>query len=64
MRPVALSTSLLRDEVDRVDEVTVMLGTSRWQRAGTLRAMLRFALANRTDFLVWYQATEGQPVEQ
>jgi hypothetical protein len=59
---VQLATSLLRKEVDRIDVISARLGNTRWRRAGTLRAMLRFALAHEDQMVSWFEETEGKPL--
>jgi len=60
---VKLVTSLRRDEVDKIDSLGVRLGNDRYRRAGTLRAMLRFALANEEQFVKEFKEQEGKPIE-
>lgn len=58
---VQLATSLRRDEVDKIDRMTVSLGKSRWRRAGTLRAMLRFAIEREDEFIEWMRTEHERP---
>lgn len=58
---VQLATSLRREEVDRVDVIGARIGSQRFRRAGTLRAMLRFALEHEDQFVQWMEETEGKP---
>lgn len=59
---VQLATSLRREEVDRIDVAGARIGAQRFRRAGTLRAMLRFALEHEDEFVAWMEETEGKPL--
>ncbi len=60
---VRLMTSMRRDEVERIDKLSVATGNGRYHRAGVLRAMLRFVLDREEEFLVWFKEEDGKPVE-
>lgn len=67
MRIVPLSTSLRNDEVATIDRLTLTLEErlddgQKPTRAGTLRALLRFALENRDEFVEQMVAEQHQSV--
>ena len=59
---VQLMTSMRRDEVDRIEVIGARIGAAKYRRAGTLRAMLRFALDHEEKFVEWMEETDGKPL--